>query len=308
MIVIIGGTNIDIVGHARDTFSYATSNIGDIVYTPGGVSSNIAHNLANLDIPVTLLSAVGNDYYGKLLIKNNSSLGIDMSNVLVKDNASTGTYLAILDNMGELISAICNADILNYIDIAYIDSKIDIIKKASFLVCDTNIPKESIEYLVDIAKKHSIPIIIEPVSCIKSKKILDTLDGVYMITPNFDELRTLNNINNINDSDENIIKLSKNLINLGVENVVVTCGARGVCLVNSSDAVFLDSIKTDIVNVTGAGDSLVSGILYGLHNNYSIIDSIKYGICAATITIQSKDTVSDALNKEAIRTLREYMQ
>ena len=303
MVVVIGGTNIDIIGYAKNEFSYATSNIGDILYTPGGVSSNIAHNLANLDVPVTLLTAVGDDFYGKLLVEKNLSFGVDISNVLVKENASTGTYLAILDNMGELASAICNTDVLDYIDVSYLKSKIDIIRKASILVCDTNIPKKSIEYLVSLSRKYNIPIVIEPVSCAKSKKILDTLDGIYMITPNFDELCTINNVSNIDNSDDNILKLSKNLIHSGVSNVLVTCGSRGVCFTNRDTSIFLDSIKTDIVNVTGAGDSLVSGILYGMHNNYDIVDCIKYGICAATITIQSKDTVSCNLNEDSIRKL-----
>ena len=300
MIVIIGGTNIDIIGHAKKGFSYATSNIGNIVYTPGGVGSNIAHNLAKLNIPVTLFSAVGDDFYGRELIQKNSSFGIDMSHVLVKPNVSTGTYLAILDDKGELVCAIANTDILEYIDVGYLKSRLDIIKQASFLVCDTNIPKASIEYLVSLSKLYNIPILVEPVSCEKSKKVLDALDGIFMITPNFDELCVLNNNKDYIKNDENIVKLAQNLVKKGVQNVLVTCGPRGVCCVNKDGFIFENSIKTDVVNVTGAGDALISGVLYGLYKKLDLHHCIKYGIRAATITIQSSDTVSCNLNEANI--------
>ena len=83
---------------------------------------------------------------------------------------------------------------------------------------------------------------------------------------------------------------------------MVTCGLRGVCCVNNDAVIFENSIKTNVVNVTGAGDSLISGVLYGLYNKCSLQDSIKYGICAATITIQSNDTVSYDLNESSIET------
>ena len=64
-IVVIGGANIDLRGRPiGEVLERHTSNPGKINVGSGGVGRNIAHNLALLNVPVTLLSAVGDDGEG----------------------------------------------------------------------------------------------------------------------------------------------------------------------------------------------------------------------------------------------------
>ncbi len=64
-VVVIGGANIDLRGRpAGEVLERHTSNPGKINVGSGGVGRNIAHNLALLNVPVTLLSAVGDDGEG----------------------------------------------------------------------------------------------------------------------------------------------------------------------------------------------------------------------------------------------------
>ncbi|MFQ7446176.1 PfkB family carbohydrate kinase, partial [Intestinibacter bartlettii] len=47
----------------------------------------------------------------------------------------------------------------------------------------------------------------------------------------------------------------------------------------------------NVVNVTGAGDSFVSGITKGYMEGYSLIDTLKYAISMSSITISTEETI-----------------
>ena len=74
-VTVIGGSNIDLQGFPNESLNLYDSNPGKIETSLGGVGRNISENLAKLDIPVRLISAVGNDFYGQKLIKESEKNG-----------------------------------------------------------------------------------------------------------------------------------------------------------------------------------------------------------------------------------------
>ncbi len=63
---------------------------------------------------------------------------------------------------------------------------------------------------------------------------------------------------------------------MGAENVRVSLGKRGMML-NGSLGRFIINIPTvEAVNTVGCGDSLVAGLAYALHEDYNILDMLKF--------------------------------
>lgn len=60
-LVVVGGTNMDVVARMSAPLVPATSNPGRTRISPGGVGRNIAACLGLLGAPVRLVSAVGDD-------------------------------------------------------------------------------------------------------------------------------------------------------------------------------------------------------------------------------------------------------
>ena len=58
-VVVIGGSNIDIIGSPQYDFIAKDSNPGQIEITANGVGRNIAENLSCLGINCTLLTCIG---------------------------------------------------------------------------------------------------------------------------------------------------------------------------------------------------------------------------------------------------------
>ena len=63
-VVVVGGTNMDVVARTAAPLVAATSNPGHARISPGGVGRNIAACLGLLGAPVRLVSAVGDDAFG----------------------------------------------------------------------------------------------------------------------------------------------------------------------------------------------------------------------------------------------------
>ena len=101
-VVVVGGTNMDVVARTSARLVPATSNPGHTRISPGGVGRNIASCLGLLGAPVRLVSAVGDDTFGDEALRVTAASGADVGAVRRVPGAATGTYTAVLDDSGEL--------------------------------------------------------------------------------------------------------------------------------------------------------------------------------------------------------------
>ncbi len=328
-VVVIGGANIDLRGRpTEEVLKRYTSNPGKINVSSGGVGRNIAHNLALLNVPVYLLSAVGDDGEGIRILEETGKAGVKTGQMIISGEHPTGIYLAILDEKGEMEVAVSDMQILEEITVDYLRSKAYLIKESKIVVMDTNLPEESIEYVVDLCNKVKVPLLVEPVSVEKAKKLRRILDGsgkgrgsrrwiIDYITPNEDELysilRAAAEMDEVEDKDVDIdlVKAVGKLKNKGIRNSIVTLGDRGIYVscgkIDKGEqdepvrGKFMASYKSEIVDVTGAGDALVAGLVYGIYKGYSLEVAARFGLASAALTISTKETVRRDLKEGLLR-------
>jgi len=320
-VVVVGGANIDLRGRpAGEVLERHTSNPGKINVGSGGVGRNIAHNLALLNVPVTLLSAVGDDGEGIRILEETGKAGVKMDQMIISGKYPTGIYLAILDSAGEMEIAVSDMQILEEITVEYLRSKAYLIKESKIVVMDTNIPEESIEYVVDLCNKVNVPLLIEPVSVEKAKKVRKVLDGrgrwiIDYITPSEDELESILEAEIDDDVDTDIVGAAEELKGRGAKNVIVSLGERGI-YISSGGGVsdfsegeqgdpesgkFMGPYKGEVVDVTGAGDALVAGLVYGIYKGYSLEVAARFGLAGAALTISTKEAVRRDLREGLLR-------
>lgn len=299
-ISILGGTNIDIAGVPKSILKEHDSNPGNIYFSLGGVGRNIADNLARLDQDVELLTVLGDDIYGDEIKKNCRELGIGITHALTVPNSSTSTYLFILDENKDMKLAISSMDLYEKMDINYIKSKQDIIEKSKLCIVDTNLPVETLLYVVE---NFNIPIFVDCVSTTKAEKIKDFIGKFHTIKPNKLEAETLSGIKINNDED--LIEVSKYFISKGVSQVFISLGKDGVFYANRETSGKIPAFKANILNATGAGDAFMAGIAYSFINDENIVESCKNGIAAATIAISSEETISKNMNIDNLLYIKE---
>lgn len=83
----------------------------------------------------------------------------------------------------------------------------------------------------------------------------------------------------------------------GVSAVIVTLGKHGVLLVEPSlgSRHFAVQPEANIVSVSGAGDCLSAGFIAGILHGHDHHNSLKMGLKAARLSLQTMDTVPQNL-------------
>ena len=114
-VLVIGSACIDIVGVLKGELQAGTSNPAQIRTSYGGVGRNVAENLSRLGQPVNLLTVVGEDQNGDLLLKTIAEAGVDVEAVRRTSQHPTGTYLGVVNREGELQTALDDLRIMPYL-------------------------------------------------------------------------------------------------------------------------------------------------------------------------------------------------
>lgn len=302
-VTVIGGSNIDIQGAPNRSLVMFDSNPGKVDISLGGVGRNIADNMCKLDINTKLISAVGNDLYGNQILSECKSYGIDVDDCYVSNDIPTSMYVSILNGDNDMQVAISHMDILDKIDIDYINSKHKSINESLAIVIDTNLSKDTIDYIT--STYSHIPIFVDTVSTTKCLKIKDILGRFNTIKLNKYEAETLSGIK-IN-SIEDLNNCSNKLLDEGVNNVFITLGKDGVFCANSENSFKIDAVKTDIISATGAGDAFTAGIVYSYINGFDIKYTAQVSMAASIIALSHENTINPNMSVDNIQKILKEM-
>ena len=279
---------------------HETSNPVKSSRTIGGVARNISENLGRLGEQVTLISVRGNDAEWREIYDASSSF-MDLAHVTEIEGASTGSYTAVLDKNGDLSIALADMDIFEEITPELLEENSPILKTAKCIVVDLNCPGETIDYLCTFASQYNIPLVIIPVSSPKMERLPKDLGAVSWLIVNKDETETFLKIKIEDQKDwENAVV---EWLALGVQNVIVTNGSEGVMTGNESQGIqHFSAIDTPtVVDVTGAGDSFCSGVIYAWLQQQELDTIIKSGLVNSHKTILSKHTVRQKLSQKQFK-------
>lgn len=299
-VVVIGAAGVDIVGRLEGDLHEGSSNPARIRTTFGGVARNVAENLARLGQAAILLTAVGKDEDGERLIKNAQSAGVNTDYVIRCEDCPTGMYIGVLNNKAEILFALDSMEVVRNITPAYIRKHADLIKEASFVFVDMNLPPETLKAVFSLAKRHRVPVCADPTSMHLAPRLLPYLAQTFLITPNFAEANLLAQQPQKSPSRRQALLVAKTLVSKGVDVVIITLAEQGLCYASSETNGHIPAIQTEISDPTGAGDALTAAVLFALLNEMPLDDALRLGVSAATLTLQYPGAVVPDLSLEKL--------
>ncbi len=302
VIIVIGGANVDRKFHLNEAVQLGTSNPATTSISVGGVARNVAENLGRLSHSVKLITLMGKDQ-DATFIEETSGAYIDFELVDHLEEEKTGSYSAILDNEGELVLGLANMSIYNLLSPNVLRKHEIILLNSRCIIVDLNCPKETVEYLRDLAISRNILFTIVPVSSSKMKNMPNTLNGVSFFICNLDEAETY--LNNRFEDMNDFMNAAQRLLEMGAENVVLTLGDKGVIVGSSLGIKHIEATKVNEVNdVTGAGDAFVGAMMHGVLVGELFEDAVRLGLYNASKTIESDYTVRTDLSIEELSNWR----
>jgi pseudouridine kinase len=90
------------------------------------------------------------------------------------------------------------------------------------------------------------------------------------------------------------------LTRLGVRTVVVTLSDFGLVYATSDETGYIPARYSEMIDSTGTGDAVTAAIMFGMINDLSSIEAIRLGAAAASLTLQSNDTVVPDLSLDML--------
>ena len=294
-VICIGAALVDELFHGKEDMLLATTNDAIVTKTAGGVSRNIAHQLALLGVPVQLISVFGNDSDGDWLKKICTRAGVKLDASITKEGLS-GKYTGILNVDGSLFTAFLTNAANHLITPEHLELHKDLLKTASYLLADANISVMTADWLLAFSNETGIPFIIEPVSVPPAKKFKEAiLVGLHLITPNEDELPVL-----CSEKAFFTQQQVEELLSRGVQNIWLHNGKHGSALYNKERSITLHAPVIEVVDCTGAGDGSLSGYILGKHLGKADLDCLKLAHTLSAEILQVNGAIATHLTQEKL--------
>ena len=190
-IAVVGGANLDIGGFPAGTLMEKDSNPGRVRMSAGGVGRNIAENIVRMGMRVDLITSIGGDANGRILLEDCRAKNISTKNALFFEDANTSVYLFIDDAQGDMHCAINDMEIQLRLTPQCLMEKLDLLNGMNAVVLDANLPAETITCLMENLK---VPVFADTVSVAKAGKLRTSLDKIYCLKPNSMEAEMLTGV------------------------------------------------------------------------------------------------------------------
>lgn len=299
-VLIIGGSGVDIVGRLKSELKAGMSNPANIRISFGGVSRNVAENLARLGKQVRLITAVGEDELGDRLVEQIKAVGVDVSGIMRAHEHNTGIYLGVINPGGMLHFALDDINATGAITPEYVHLHEDLFRQASLVFIDANLPPKTLRTVFALAGKARLPVCADPTSTSLAKRLQAHLPRLWMITPNDNEAAILCDREFQASNLPEAIDAAKCLVSQGVALALISLARFGVVYATSATSGHVPAIRTKIIDPTGAGDALTATVIFSLLNEIPLDDAVRLGVTAATLTLQHRETVIPDLSLEML--------
>lgn len=303
-LIVIGGAIMDIMGFPNDKLIPYDSTPGKLRMAPGGVGRNIAENLVKLGVPVSLITAFGDDHFSSLMIKKAAAIGLDVSQSLFLKNRQAAIHLAILDHHREMAIGLAGLDIFEELNPENIDHLLPLINTSDFTILETNLPEETIVFL--LKNCSGTKFFLDAVSAKMAMKVKGTIGVFHTIKVNRQEAEALTGTSI--QTDDELERACGWFLGKGVKQVFLTLGPEGVFYDDGRHSGRLSPVPVSAVNTTGAGDAFMAGLVYAAREKLSIVECALWGVACAQIAILHENAVNPALNESLLQKTRKELK
>ncbi len=260
-----------------------------IVYQPGGGGINVSRMLNRLDEKTQCMFTSGGDT-GKNLHELLLKEGINPESIAVK--SWTRENLSVVDTQTNLQYRFgMPSNGLQNVELAEIKSTLDKrLKNNDILVLSGSLPeKVATDFYATLIKQVS-PKHIKIVIDTSGPALTEALkEPVFLVKPNQRELAQLAGKEFLSSTEQEAFALD--MVKSGkAQYVVVSLGARGAFMASKEGVVYQSTPSVSVKSTIGAGDSMVAGLIYGIKNNFSVKDILKWGVACGVATTMNEGT------------------
>lgn len=275
--VVVGSVNRDLVVVVERHPTPGETILGSRhLYGPGGKGANQAVAAARLGASVAFVGVVGPDGDGEAMIDNLELEGVDVSGVVVSEQAATGLAVITVAGDGEN-SIVVSPGANQHLDADVVGANSEAIASATVVVAQLEVPIESVMLAARLA---SGTFVLNPAPARSLPPGL--LDAADVLVPNRNELGVLASVDEPGTLDE--VRVAVERLESKVE-VVVTLGADGAYL--AGDQAQVGAPVVEPIDTTGAGDAFCGALAVELSRGVGIQDAVRFAAAAGALATTS---------------------
>ena len=106
---------------------------------------------------------------------------------------------------------------------------------------------------------------------------------LYLITPNETETEQLTGIRVVDEKSAE--EACESFLKMGAQNVIITMGSAGAYLFSQGNKLKIPTNEVAVLDTTAAGDTFNGALAVALAKGVSLIDAVKFGLKAATLSV-----------------------
>ncbi len=280
-VLVIGSSNTDLIVQSASLPRPGQTVMADTFLTlPGGKGANQAVAAARSGARVSFVARVGSDAFGEQALRCLEAEGIDTTCVLKDPLLPSGIASILVNCKGEnAIAVVPGANAA--LSPVQIDTAGSLFERVSTCLLQLETPLPTVIHAAGLAREHSVPVILNPAPA--RDLPAELLSGLFLLTPNESETEVLTGIRP--DTEKAARLAAENLMGRGVNNVIITLGARGAFLATDRETVLLPAPRVDTRDTTGAGDAFNGALAAALGAARSLARAVAFANCAGALAV-----------------------
>ncbi|HDZ18443.1 hypothetical protein LCGC14_0778790 [marine sediment metagenome] len=267
----------------------------------GGAPANFVVGVQRLGLSSGLITKVGDDFFGRYLIKTLKNERVDISQIKKTKDYKTALAFVGLDEEKNPSFSFYRSPCA---DIMLNEQEIDdnYIKSAKILMCGTvsladEPARSAIFKAIHYAKKNGLQVACDPnlrddLWHFKDPRehIFKVLKETDIFLPSMSELEFI--------TGEKGEKAFESILSLGPSIIAITHGAEGSTVITKDEKFFAPSYSVDVVDTTGAGDAYAAGLIAGLLTNKHLKEVLYFANAVSALKITRKGAMNTPTRKE----------
>jgi len=274
MVVVVGSSNIDFTATVDRLPGRGETLLGHrFLQSFGGKGANQAVAAARAGAQVAFLSKVGSDANGDLIAQHLATQGLSRMVLLRDAAAQTGIAMILVDAAGNnqiVVVPGSNQEMTP----ADVRQHAGLISAARVLLVQMEIPLETVQECLRLAKHHGLLTILNPAPA--SVLPPEFLKMVDILTPNEREACMLTGATDPAEA-------AGLLAHGGLGTVVLTRGAEGAVVSRGKEATYVPAFSMEAVDSTGAGDAFNGALACALAEGLPIEVSVEMAVAAGAL-------------------------
>lgn len=262
-----------------------------------GGAANVALNIKALGGNCEIISVIGDDKNGNTLIDLLKQEKIEVSRIIRSKNRPTTEKTRLLAKHQQILRV--DSEVTHDINQAEEKELMvhiqEALKQQSFqaiILQDYNkgvLTESLIPQIIELAQQYEVSVFVDP----KFKNFL-VYKSVFCFKPNLKELSdAFPEFSGKTDSIEGIAKMADYCrVQLQAEHIFLTLSEKGAMLVDANGYQHIPAFTLNkIIDVSGAGDSVISAFTLACASGHQLIDSAKISTLAGGLACQQPGVV-----------------